>query len=108
MERPLRLITSSPLEGLAQTLEALLVVASQPLSVEDLAVAADDGTERVEEALELLGERLRRGPERHRARARRRRVRVPRLARRSRTRARGCSSARSSAACPRRRWRPSP
>ncbi len=61
MERPLRLITSSPLEGLAQTLEALLVVASQPLSVEDLAVAADDGTERVEEALEILGERYAEG-----------------------------------------------
>jgi segregation and condensation protein B len=61
VERPLRLITSSPLEGLAQTLEALLVVASQPLSVEDLAVAADDGTERVEEALEILGERYAEG-----------------------------------------------
>ena len=57
MERPLRLITSSPLEGLARTLEALLVVASQPLSVEELAAAADDDAERVEEALELLGER---------------------------------------------------
>jgi segregation and condensation protein B len=61
VERPLRLITSSPLEGLAQTLEALLVVASQPLSVEDLAVAADDGIERVEEALEILGERYAEG-----------------------------------------------
>jgi len=61
VERPLRLITSSPLEGLAQTLEALLVVASQPLSVEDLAVAADDGTERVEEALEIVGERYAEG-----------------------------------------------
>ena len=42
---------------LAHTLEALLVVASQPLSVEELAVAADDDLERVEQALELLGER---------------------------------------------------
>lgn len=54
MERPLRLISPDPLEGLARTVEALLVVASQPLSIEDLAVAADDGTERVEEALEIL------------------------------------------------------
>ena len=61
MERPLRLITSGPLEALAQTLEALLVVASQPLSLEDLTVAADDGTERVEEALEILGERYAEG-----------------------------------------------
>jgi segregation and condensation protein B len=57
VERPLRLITSGPLERLARTLEALLVVASQPLSVEDLAVAADDRVERVEGALELLRER---------------------------------------------------
>ena len=38
--------------------------------------------ERVEEALELLGERYREGRERHRARARRRRLGLPRLARR--------------------------
>jgi segregation and condensation protein B len=61
VERPLRLITSGPLEALAQTLEALLVVASQPLSLEDLTLAADDGTERVEEALEILGERYAEG-----------------------------------------------
>jgi segregation and condensation protein B len=57
VERPLRLITSGPLEGLARTVEALLVVASQPLSVDDLAVAADDAEERIESALEILGER---------------------------------------------------
>jgi segregation and condensation protein B len=57
VERPLRLITPGPLEALARTLEALLVVASQPLAVEDLAVAADDGVARVEGALELLRER---------------------------------------------------
>ncbi len=62
MERPLRLITrSSPVDELARTVEALLVVASQPLSTEDLAVAADDDLERVEEALELLGERFAEG-----------------------------------------------
>ena len=56
MERPLRLITAGPLEELARTLEALLVVASQPLSVDDLAVAADDAAERVEEAIAILSE----------------------------------------------------
>ena len=61
MERPLRLITSGPLEALARRLEALLVVASQPLSIEDLAVAADDGAERVEEALAILSERYAEG-----------------------------------------------
>jgi segregation and condensation protein B len=55
VERPLRLITTSPLDELAQTLEALLVIASQPLSVEEFADAADDDAQRVEEALELLG-----------------------------------------------------
>ena len=54
MDRPLRLVTSSPLEDLARTLEALLVVASQPLSAVELADAAADDPARVEEALELL------------------------------------------------------
>jgi segregation and condensation protein B len=61
VERPLRLITSSPVEELARTIEALLVVASQPLTAEDLAVAADDELARVEEALEILGERFAEG-----------------------------------------------
>ncbi|HET8606050.1 MAG TPA: SMC-Scp complex subunit ScpB [Gaiellaceae bacterium] len=61
MERPLRLISSNPVDQLARTVEALLVVASQPLSVEDLAIAADDGLERVETALGLLAERYREG-----------------------------------------------
>jgi segregation and condensation protein B len=56
-ERPLRLIAASPLEALARTLEALLVVASAPLPVEELAAAADDDQERIEAALRLLGER---------------------------------------------------
>ena len=56
-ERPLRLITSSPLDALARTVEALLVVASAPLPLEDLAAAADDDVERVEAALRLVGER---------------------------------------------------
>jgi len=32
MDRPLRLITANPVDQLARTLEALLVVASAPLS----------------------------------------------------------------------------
>ena len=61
MDRPLRLITASPVDRLARTLEALLVVASQPLSVEDLAVAADDDVERVETALRLVADRFAEG-----------------------------------------------
>ena len=61
MDRPLRLISSNPLDQLARTLEALLVIASAPLSVAELAAAADDDAERVETALGLLGERYREG-----------------------------------------------
>ena len=59
--RPLRLITANPVDRLARTIEALLVVASQPLAVEELAAAADDGPERVETALRLLAERFSEG-----------------------------------------------
>ena len=61
MERPLRLIQANPLDSLARTIEALLVVASQPLSVDELATAADDDPERIETALGLLGERFSEG-----------------------------------------------
>jgi segregation and condensation protein B len=63
VERPLRLITgeSDPREELARTLEALLVVASQPLSVGELALAADEEVPRVESALELLADRYAEG-----------------------------------------------
>jgi segregation and condensation protein B len=61
MDRPLRLISTNPVDQLARTVEALLVVASQPLSVSDLAAAAQDDAERVETALGLLGERYREG-----------------------------------------------
>jgi segregation and condensation protein B len=57
MERPLRLIAASPVDRLARTLEALLVVASQPRSAAELTAAADDDVERVETALGLLSER---------------------------------------------------
>src|SRR5919201_1893474 len=58
---PLRLITARPLERLARTVEALLVVAAQPLSLDDLATAADADPARVESALDLLGERYAEG-----------------------------------------------
>jgi segregation and condensation protein B len=59
VDRPLRLITTEPSAAaeLARTLEALLVVAPQPLSTEDLAGAAEVDPAAVEEALELLAER---------------------------------------------------
>jgi segregation and condensation protein B len=59
--RPLRLITASPVDALARTVEALLVVASAPLSVAELAEAAADEPERIETALGLLGDRYREG-----------------------------------------------
>ena len=61
MDRPLRLITAGPVDRLAMTLEALLVVTSQPLSVEELAAAVNDDPERIETALALLGERFAEG-----------------------------------------------
>ena len=61
MDRPLRLVAANPLDRLARTLEALLVVASQPLSVAELAEAAAEDGERVEMALGLLGERFQEG-----------------------------------------------
>src|SRR5512132_2279669 len=61
MERPLRLVATNPVDRLARTLEALRVVASQPLSVEELVAAPGDDLERVETALGLLGEPFREG-----------------------------------------------
>ncbi|HLX31457.1 MAG TPA: SMC-Scp complex subunit ScpB [Gaiellaceae bacterium] len=61
MESPLRLIAPDPLDELARTIEALLVVASAPLSLDELAAAADDHPERVAEALQLVGERFEEG-----------------------------------------------
>jgi len=61
MERPLRLVAANPLDRLARTLEALLAVASQPLSVAELAEATGDDAERVETALGLLSERFHEG-----------------------------------------------
>jgi segregation and condensation protein B len=61
VDSPLRLIASNPVDHLARTVEALLVVASAPLSVGELADAADDDPQRVETALALLGERYSEG-----------------------------------------------
>ena len=54
MDRPLRLIAANPVDRLARVVEALLVIASQPLSVEDLADAANEDADRIETALRLL------------------------------------------------------
>ncbi|MGH3005416.1 MAG: SMC-Scp complex subunit ScpB [Gaiellaceae bacterium] len=60
MERNLRLV-ENPVDRLARTVEAVLVIAAKPLSVEELAAAAGDELERVETALGLLGSRYREG-----------------------------------------------
>ena len=58
---PLRLVDAEPLERLSRTLEALLVIASAPLSIAELAAAAEEDEARVEAALHLLGERYSEG-----------------------------------------------
>lgn len=61
MDRPLRLVAANPVDQLARTIEALLVVASQPLTLDELTEATADDAERVETALGLVGERHREG-----------------------------------------------
>jgi segregation and condensation protein B len=56
----LRLV-ENPVDRLARTVEALLVIAPSPLSIEELAAAAEDETERVETALGLIASRYREG-----------------------------------------------
>jgi len=58
VDSTLRLIATNPLDRLARTVEALLVVASSPLSVAELTEATEDDPERVETALGLLRERF--------------------------------------------------
>jgi len=58
VDSTLRLIATNPLDQLARTIEALLIVASAPLSVAELAEATEDDPERVETALGLLRERF--------------------------------------------------
>ena len=57
----LRLVDAEPLERLSRTVEALLVVASAPLSVAELADVAVEDERRVEAALHLVGERYSEG-----------------------------------------------
>jgi segregation and condensation protein B len=61
MDRPLRLISANPVDALARTVEALLVVAAQPLSPDELAEATADDVERIQLALQLLSERYSEG-----------------------------------------------
>jgi segregation and condensation protein B len=59
LDGPLRLITTevTPAAEVAKTVEALLVVATQPLPVEEIAAAAEVDVLHVGEALEILSER---------------------------------------------------
>jgi segregation and condensation protein B len=61
MESPLRLIALNPVDRLARMVEALLVVASAPLSLDELADATEDHPERIETAIGLLQERYAEG-----------------------------------------------
>ncbi|HET8968249.1 MAG TPA: SMC-Scp complex subunit ScpB [Gaiellaceae bacterium] len=61
MESPLRLIALNPVDRLARTVEALLVVATGTLSVDELCDATEDHPERVETAIGLLRERYSEG-----------------------------------------------
>jgi segregation and condensation protein B len=56
----LRLV-ENPVDRLARTVEALLVIAPSPLTIEELAAAAEDENERIETALGLLASRYREG-----------------------------------------------
>jgi segregation and condensation protein B len=61
MDSTLRLISLNPVDRLARTVEALLVVANAPLSVDELCEATEDHPERVETAIGLLRERYAEG-----------------------------------------------
>jgi segregation and condensation protein B len=54
-------VIDNPVDRLARTLEALLVIAPRALSVAELAEASEDEPERVETALRLLAGRYREG-----------------------------------------------
>jgi segregation and condensation protein B len=56
----LRLV-ENPVDRLARTIEALLVIAPSPLTIEELAAAVDEEDERIETALGLLASRYREG-----------------------------------------------
>ena len=61
MESTLRLISANPVDRLARTVEGLLVVASAPLSVDELCDATEDAPERIGTAIGLLRERYSEG-----------------------------------------------
>ncbi len=61
MESPLRLIALNPVDRLARTVEALLVVATAPLSIDELCDATEDHPDRIETAIGLLRERYAEG-----------------------------------------------
>ena len=61
MESTLRLISANPVDRLARTVEAVLVVASAPLSIDELCEATEDASERIETAIGLLRERYAEG-----------------------------------------------
>ncbi len=54
-------VVPNPVDRVARTLEALLVIAARPLSLEELVEAADTEVERVETALGLVASRYREG-----------------------------------------------
>jgi segregation and condensation protein B len=54
-------LVENPVDRLARAVEAMLVIAPAPLSIEELAAAAEDETDRVETALGLLASRYREG-----------------------------------------------
>ena len=60
MDRHLHLV-DNPVDRLARTIEALLVIAPRALSVEEIAEAAEDEPERIETAVGLLASRYREG-----------------------------------------------
>jgi len=61
MQQPNLRVVENPVDRLARVLEGVLVVASRPLPVAELAAAADEDEERVETALALLVGRYREG-----------------------------------------------
>jgi len=54
-------LVENPVDRVARTVEALLVITPRPLSIEDLAQAAADDPERVETAIGILSSRYREG-----------------------------------------------
>ena len=61
MDRALRLVSTNPADSLAETIAALLVIASAPLTVDELAHACQEDDATIEKALELLVDRYREG-----------------------------------------------